>query len=307
MDYSAKKTLVVFSELCGDANFANVGIVTTHWSVASKGEDEDRERVLRKTYFKHLIDGGAKMFRHDGGAESAKSIVSEFVHKPPVTLKIQEELNAHRALADTSAGGVIMKEMKEMEKEHKERMQDLKEEMAQESEVMRAELEAKRRQLEKQIAQIQEDQNRLQMAHPNTTARPTRRRSLYRRMRRTTRRRSSFGLGLFDYVFSCKGMTVFGIGILSIIGLYFAMNNKTSGYGLISSLLDSAGLPFVVSTANSVIVRPEPPAIGPVVSSGGTEPERDPVDVPTDCRVHSTTRTTANVPFDGISGDGTQL
>jgi len=242
MDYTAKKTLEIFSQLCGDANFANVGIVTTHWSIVGRVDGENRENALRKTYFKHLIDGGAKMFRHNGGAESAKSIVSEFVQKPAVTLKIQKELNAHRALADTSAGAVIMKEMKEMDKEHRKRMQDLKEEVERESEDMRAEFEAERRQLAEQIAQIQEDQNRLQIMYPNTAARPTRHRS-----RGTTRRRSSFELGLIDWIFNCKGMTI--LGILSIVGLYFVVNNRTSGYDIVS-LLYSAGLPFVVPTAN---------------------------------------------------------
>jgi len=220
MDYKAKKTLEIFSELCGDANFANVGIVTTHWSIVGRVDGENRENAFRKTYFKHLIDGGAKMFRHDGGAESAKSIVSEFVQKPAVTLKIQKELNAHRALADTSAGAVIMKEMKEMEKEHRKRMQDLKEEVERESEDMRAEFEAERRQLAEQIAQMQEDQHRLQIMYPDTAARPT--------SRGTTRRRSS-ELGLIDWIFNCKGMTI--LGILSIVGLYFVVNNRTSGYG----------------------------------------------------------------------------
>jgi len=91
---------------------------------------------MSERYFKHLIDGGAEMFRH-GGLESAQSIVSGLIEQPPVTLKIQEELNAGRVLGNTSAGAVIMKGMK------KEWM-DLKVEMGRESKGTRDPLEAER-------------------------------------------------------------------------------------------------------------------------------------------------------------------
>jgi len=162
MDYTAKKSLEIFSELCGERNFANVRIVTTDWDGVDEYEGEAREKALSKRYFKHLIDGGAKMFRHDGALDSAQSIVSGLIEQPPVTLKMQEELDTGRALGNTSAGAVIMREMKEMQKEHEMRMQTLKDEMEQESKDVRDQLEAERQELVKRMAQIQEDSNRLE-------------------------------------------------------------------------------------------------------------------------------------------------
>jgi len=80
------------------------------------------------------------MFRHIQGRQSACSIVSELIQQPPVTLKIQEELNAGRALGNTSAGAVIMRAMEEMQKEHDIRMQTLKNDMDQESKDVRDQL-----------------------------------------------------------------------------------------------------------------------------------------------------------------------
>ena len=59
MDY---KSLEIFSELCGERNFANVRFVTIiDWGGVDEKEGEHREKALSKRYFKHLIDGGAKM------------------------------------------------------------------------------------------------------------------------------------------------------------------------------------------------------------------------------------------------------
>ena len=126
MDYMAKKGLEIFGELCGERNFANVRIVTTDWDGVDENEGETREKALSQRYFKHLIDGGAKMFRQDGKLKSARSIMSELVQQLPVTLKIQEELDAGRALGNTSAGAVIMKGMQK-------EWTDLKDEMGRES------------------------------------------------------------------------------------------------------------------------------------------------------------------------------
>ena len=131
MDYMAKKNIEIFSKLCGERNFANVRIVTIDWGVVDEEEGNNREVALLTRYFKHLIDGGAKMVRHVQGRQSARSIVFELIQQPPVTLKIQEELNAGRALGNTSAGAVITKAM---QKEHRDEMQiALKDETWQES------------------------------------------------------------------------------------------------------------------------------------------------------------------------------
>jgi len=140
MDYMAKKSLEIFGELCGERNFANVRIVTTDWDGVDENEGETREKELSKKYFMHLIDGGAKMFRHDGELKSAQSIMSELIQQLPVMLKIQVELDGGSALGNTSAGAVIMKGMQR-------EWIDLKDEMGRES---------------KDMAKVENDWKRLQ-------------------------------------------------------------------------------------------------------------------------------------------------
>jgi len=116
MDYMAKKSLEIFGDLCGERNFANVRIVTTDWD----GVDENEGKPVKR----HFRRGTSNIL--------SMAITSELVQQLPVTLKIQEELDAGRALGNTSAGAVIMKGLQkewidlkdEMGRESKDKVQD---------------------------------------------------------------------------------------------------------------------------------------------------------------------------------------
>ena len=167
MGSAARKNLQMFRQLCGDNNLKNVRIVTTNWKQVKGTEGNDREAELANGPFKLLIEHGAKMLPHDGMLESARSIVSEFVPMAPVKLKIQEELEAGRALGDTSAGAVILEEMKEAQRKHEEEMEDLRKEMEEgdaADEDLRAELAEERRRLEEMMAQMERERNILGLA-----------------------------------------------------------------------------------------------------------------------------------------------
>ena len=161
----AKKNLRMFRELCGDGNLKNVRIVTTYWSTVDKQEGTSRQTDLANGAYKLLIEGGARLMAYDQELESAQQIVSELMQQTPVKLKIQEELDAGRVLADTSAGGVIMEEMKEVKQKHNKEMEDLKKEMEdavmENNEDLEAELAEERRKLQKEMAQMEEDRQRM--------------------------------------------------------------------------------------------------------------------------------------------------
>jgi len=167
MGGAAKKNLRMFRGLCGDKNLKNVRIVTTHWSAVDKQEGTSRQTALAKGAFKPLIKSGARFIAHDRELESARQIVSELIQRTPVKLKIQDELDAGRVLADTSAGGVIMEEMKEVQQKHSKEMKDLKKEMEdaamENNEDLEAELAEERRKLQKTIAQVEKDRHRMEM------------------------------------------------------------------------------------------------------------------------------------------------
>ncbi|KAK2466554.1 hypothetical protein APHAL10511_001416 [Amanita phalloides] len=162
---TAKKSLRIFRELCGDDKLDHVRFVTTYWNVVSEKEGTDREAALADGVFKPFLDAGAKLIRHDGGSESAKKIISDLSRQTPVSMKIQEQLNAGMALGDTSAGAVIIEEMKELQKKHENEMEELKKELEEAAnetdEDLKAELDEERRKLEERIAQVEEDRRRL--------------------------------------------------------------------------------------------------------------------------------------------------
>lgn len=107
--------------------------------------------------------------RHDKGLISAQSILSTLVHQAPLTLKIQTELNAGKTLGDTSAGSVIIEEMRALQKRHGEEMADLLQEI-QEAAVsnnddLRAELIKDHQQLQQLMQRAQQDQVALTMVY----------------------------------------------------------------------------------------------------------------------------------------------
>ncbi|KJA22638.1 hypothetical protein HYPSUDRAFT_54752 [Hypholoma sublateritium FD-334 SS-4] len=162
---AAKKNLRLFRELCGEDMLRNVRLVTTNWDNVSDKEGNSREAELASRIFKPLIDAGAKMVRHDKGPISAQSIMSTLVHQEPTAMKIQGELDAGIPLGDTSAGAVIIEEMKELKKKHDEEMQDLLKELQDATmandEDLRAELAEERQKLEESMARAEQDQQRL--------------------------------------------------------------------------------------------------------------------------------------------------
>jgi len=167
MGATAKKNLRMFTQLCGENNFGNLRIVTTNWSHVDETEGNRREASLTKGAFKPLLDGGAVMRRQDKELESARQIINELKYKSPVTLKIQEELNAGKALGDTSAGAVIIEEMKELQKKHVKELEDLKNEMEEamkaNDDELQAELDEERQKLEEMMARAEQDQRMLLM------------------------------------------------------------------------------------------------------------------------------------------------
>jgi len=155
----------MFKELCGEAALANAQIVTTNWNRVSKEEGVSREEELVKV-FKHLLDGGVRLSRHDKGIDSARSIMHDLVGNPAITTKIQLELKDGRPLASTSAGAVLTEEMKVLVDKHQKEMESLKAEIGealrQQDDVLKAELEEECRAMQLKMAQLEEDRRRME-------------------------------------------------------------------------------------------------------------------------------------------------
>ena len=165
MGGTTKKNLRIFREICGDERLGHVRIVTTNWNFVDMIQGTSRERDLVLGAFEPLIMEGAISCRHDRGLKSAQKIMSQLIHQEPITLKIQEELNAGRTLGDTSAGALIVEEMMEHKKKHDKEVEGLKKELENASmannEELRLELAEERRKLELMMTRVEEDRKTL--------------------------------------------------------------------------------------------------------------------------------------------------
>ena len=173
MGGAAKKNLRVFREICGDNRLGHVRIVTTNWNFVDEKLGSARQDALANGAFGPLINEGACLCRHDKGLESARSIMSQLIHQKPVKMMIQEELNAGWSLGDTSAGALIVKEMKELKKKHDKEVEMLKKELEEASkandEDLRLELAEERRKLEEIMTRAEEDRKTLKKTLPRET------------------------------------------------------------------------------------------------------------------------------------------
>jgi hypothetical protein len=165
MGGAAKKNLRLFREICGDKRLDHVRIVTTNWNVVDEKQGNSRQDALARGAFGPLIKEGAQLYPHDKGFESAQFIMSQLIPQEPVTMMIQEELNSGQTLGDTSAGALIVEEMKELKKKHEKEVEGLKKELADASmandEELRLELAEERRKLEEMMARAEEDRKTL--------------------------------------------------------------------------------------------------------------------------------------------------
>jgi hypothetical protein len=166
MGGTAKKNLRIFREICGDEILDHVRIVTTNWNLVDEKQGNSRQDALAKGVFEPIIKGIAPLCRHDKGLESAKSIMGQLIHQPPVMMKIQEELDEGRTLGDTSAGAMIIEEMKELKEKHDKEIEGLRKEMEEalrtNDEELRLELDEERQKLEEMMTRAEEDRKTLE-------------------------------------------------------------------------------------------------------------------------------------------------
>lgn len=95
MRHSALQNLRMFKKLCGEDGLGSVVLATTMWSQQKDVPAENREKELLEDprFWKHMIDRGSVVFRHDSARKSAAEIVNYLIQKKrPVVLDIRKEM-----------------------------------------------------------------------------------------------------------------------------------------------------------------------------------------------------------------------
>ncbi|KAI8652521.1 G domain-containing protein [Fusarium keratoplasticum] len=129
MTNAIMRNLTMFRNLCGDAAFQNVALVTTFWDELqdqSKGEDREEQLLARSEWWGYMTAKGSKSMRFHNTRESALDIVSKVIDLDIVTLQVQEEMvNRGLEVDQTTAGEALKSELAEQRKAFEKALQTL--------------------------------------------------------------------------------------------------------------------------------------------------------------------------------------
>lgn len=122
------RQLEMINRICGDKNYENVMLVTTHWP-RDVQEQKDRncairEGDLRRDFWKEMVKGGSKMWRFDDEPGTARAIVRSLAGKRDITLALQDEMAGGKPLSGTTAGSYIVNARLDDQKKLAARMMD---------------------------------------------------------------------------------------------------------------------------------------------------------------------------------------
>lgn len=100
----------LIKRICGERNYQNVLLVTTHWPkhIEDQPNRAVREGELRRDFWKEMVNGGSTMSRFDDKHSTAKAIIRRLAAKDDITLSLQEELATGDGLKRTRAFSFIV-------------------------------------------------------------------------------------------------------------------------------------------------------------------------------------------------------
>ena len=165
----SRKNFTMFRKLCGETALHNVVIVTNMWGDVDPRTGETREAQLMRDdlFFKPVLDGGARMARHDDTASSAERIIRLVLKNHPLPLRIQEELVTEgKDITRTEAGEELNRELdaqiRKYQKDMDETMKEMQQAVKGKDEEVRRELEIEVQRMETEIYKFQTDRERLE-------------------------------------------------------------------------------------------------------------------------------------------------
>ncbi|KAJ6014640.1 P-loop containing nucleoside triphosphate hydrolase protein [Penicillium herquei] len=125
---SAKRNLIMFTQLCGEAALTKVILVTTMWDKIPVDEATRREKELFETpeFWGYMMSKGSTSHRHNNTKQSARMIVDRLIKSGTTfATSLQKELiDERRTLDQTSAGREMESELlKEKAKWQRERQE----------------------------------------------------------------------------------------------------------------------------------------------------------------------------------------
>lgn len=166
MSGSICKNFDLFNRLCGDRAVERVRLVTSMWdSIANKDTANVRASELQGSFWKPLIDEGAKYKEFQNTQVSAWSIIRDVTGESKALLLQEELVDAKRRLNETTAGQAIYSRFQRLLKEQKDSLEQLaKEARSQQDPELAKELEEESRKIEAQLQKTWEEMEEMKIS-----------------------------------------------------------------------------------------------------------------------------------------------
>lgn len=167
---TGKRNFRMFDKFCGAEALKNAIIVTTRWDCIDPATGEKREKELREKdgLFKHLIQSGATMMRHNNAPEAARAILARLINNDPIDPAFVKEVNENVPIGATGAGVVVGEGLEAFVQKHQKEMKELREEIASamqnQNEQLKKDLEKERMELWDKIKRLEVEKLKLSEA-----------------------------------------------------------------------------------------------------------------------------------------------
>jgi hypothetical protein len=162
---SLLKNLRMFVSLCGQDAMPNVVIATTMWGEVKTENGERREKELKETFWKDLLDEGCRVERFEDTYESAWLIVDRLAMEDRAKMRLTHEMVDRRlTLQQTEAGIILNDELKRLIVARKEASRRLRAQAKkQDNALIVQELNVQQAKIDEQITQTADELQKLKI------------------------------------------------------------------------------------------------------------------------------------------------
>ena len=125
------KTLKLFQEICGEAAFKNVLLLTSRWEEVPETLGIERERQLREDKWRYMISRGSTSMRFYGTQQTALVIAGHLLEQSNIVLELQKEIIVeHKHLNETRAGSFVDSTLEKRRSKYADDLAKLRKELA---------------------------------------------------------------------------------------------------------------------------------------------------------------------------------
>jgi hypothetical protein len=155
----------MFVSLCGQEAMPNVVIATTMWGEVRTENGERREKELKETFWKDLLDEGCRVERFEDTYESAWLIVDRLAMEDRAKMRLTHEMVDRRlTLQQTEAGIILNDELKRLIVARKEASRRLRAQAKkQDNALIVQELNVQQAKIDEQITQTADELQKLKI------------------------------------------------------------------------------------------------------------------------------------------------